>query len=461
MNSEWHGISRKLLEDPYNIQLWQQLIYNAELDNESPLDKNLPKSRRDSLRFSYRGLLNRYPLLSKYWASFAKWEYKLGSKEEAERVFLDGMRFVSYDIGYWVAYISFKLESFSDNTDGLLQIFEDARYKVGLHYHSLQLYFLYLSFLKRYASPSNNFHKKYILLLRHVIEIPIYDSVRFLRELTDVIFSKNTQGNYTMLLPETRAKEIKKQANNNLNTILHKLDEDFKDIAVTVQYQNYEIFDFEKRLGGDLQHGVGHLDVEHIEIWMLYLDFAEQTFSFMHLRQLYERLLLTSSNNSRVALRYYNLLLRLEKRSLARSLMEKVLSFCPQIPDFQCLICLVDLEISSCNYRRARDLIVNYLEINGKAPLRIYDKLIQIEIAINPADDDYLCDLITQIVIRTKSRHFLLSLENFVIDSDVLSRFMYLFLELGGKNYTIGKELELDNCPQFRRIYESNRHLTS
>lgn len=456
MEDEWQDVSKRLLKDPFNFALWQQLIYDAETHNTS---EGLGYSRIEIVRNTYQAFLARYPLFSKYWSTFAKWELKFGSRERASKIFLEGMNFVSFDIDYWVTYLAFKLESITNDTREVLKLFEEGRYKIGFSYYSSGFYSLYFSFLKCYATEENRYMDKYAILLRQVIELPIYDNLVFFKELVQYISRQSlTNSELQLLIPDYQLKEFKEKEKNSLPAVAKKLERSFDEIFAISQYEAYQIYQFELHIGKHLQYNLLQMSCGEIESWKLYLDFVQQNYPFCFLQQLYERLLLVSGNSSEFAIRYFDLLLLLNRRSQARSVLERISTFASTRQIFESLIRLVDLEINQNNLNRARDLIVNYLEVNQDVPLAAYEKLVQLESLANPRDDGtYLCKLTSEIVMKTYSSQCLINLKNYRINRTVVVNFLSLYLDKEGEYYKIGQQMNLEQCLSFLKFYDNCR----
>lgn len=456
MEEEWQDVSKNLLRDPFNFALWQKLIYDAETQNTS---ETLGYSEIEIVRKTYRAFLARHPLFSKYWSTFAKWELKFGSRERASKIFLEGMNFLSFDLDYWVTYLVFKLESITNDTREVLKLFEEARYKIGLSYYSSSFYSLYFSFLKCYATEENRYMDKYAILLRQIIELPIYNNLVFFKELLQYIsWHGITNPKLQLLIPDYQLKEFKQKEKNRLPAVAKKLERSFDEIFAISQYEAYQVYQFELNIGKHLQYNLLQMSCGEIESWKLYLNFVQQNYPFCFLQQLYERLLLVSGNSSEFAIRYFDLLLLLNRRSQARSVLERIATFASTRQIFESLIRLVDLEINQNNLNRARDLIVNYLEVNEEVPLALYEKLVQLESLANPRDDGtYLCKLTSEIVMKTHSSQFLINLKNYRIKQTVLINFLSLFLDKEGEYYKIGKQLNLEHCQRFLKLYENFR----
>lgn len=457
MEHEWQDLSKGLLKAPFEFSLWQKLIHDAETQNKRTLDEILGYSQIDMLRHTYRAFLTKFPLFSKYWSTLAKWELKFGSRDRASKVFLEGMKFVSFDIDYWISYLSFKVESVTNDTKEVLKLFEEARYKIGYSYYSSGFYALYFSFLKCYATKENRYMDKYAILLRQVIELPIYNNLIFYKELLEYISEPNvTNSKLQLLIPDCQLKELKKQEKNSLPAISKKIEGYLSDIFSISQYDSHQIYQFETQVGKHFQFNLVELSREEIQVWKLYLDYVQQNYPFSLLQQLYERLLLSSATSSEIAIRYSDLLVLLNRKSQARSVLERSSTFSSTRQKFESLIRLVDLEISQNNLNRAKDLIVNYLEVNQEVPLEIYEKLVQLESLASPHDDGtYLCKLTSEIVVKTHSSQFLIGLKNYRIEPIVLFNFLSLFVSKEGKFYNIGKQLNLEKCLSFWILYDN------
>lgn len=77
--------------------------------------------------------------------------------------------------------MKFKIETISNNIDSILKLFEKSRSFIGFHFYSSEFYELYLEFLDNYKNDNNEFEKKYFILLRIILEIPLYNYGFFIK----------------------------------------------------------------------------------------------------------------------------------------------------------------------------------------------------------------------------------------------------------------------------------------
>ncbi|EEQ37986.1 hypothetical protein FOB63_001305 [Clavispora lusitaniae] len=405
INPDWHSVSIELLKNPFDLDLWQQLVHCATYSNGVVLDKTASDAQVHLLRVSFDSLLHQYPLLSKYWTAYAEWEFKLGFIERANTVYLKGLTYVGFDLSYWLDYLRFKLRVIGDDTQEVLELFEEARLRIGFNFHASDFYLLYLSFLRSYATKDNGYYEKSIWLIRSTVEIPLYNYSLLFREMMEVINPKSlTFNNLHLLIPDSQLKTWKTQTKNNLSTISKRLEKTFTDAYVVNQYKSYQIYSFEKNIVSALYYDNHVLSTNQIESWKQYLDFAEQNHTFSYVCQLYERSLVSTAKYCTIVLKFVDYLVSQKKFSMCRQILRKFISVNPSRNDVKLLIRLVDLEVYLGYFERARDIVVNYLALNKTAPNCIYSKLFEVESMFHfEGDDEYLSGLALQIIRQTKS----------------------------------------------------------
>lgn len=457
MNSDWHEASLKLIKDPNNFNLWQELVYHAEFQNKKLIGKTLDQDQIEILRRTYQTFLSRYPLLSKYWSSFARWEFLLGNKTASIGLFCEGLRYVSHDVEYWISYLNFELDCISDDLNTILRLFEEARFKIGYSYYSSEFYGLYLSFLKTFATPTNGFEDKLVTLMRQIVEIPIYNNSHIFNELIEFVSpGRLTHKKLACLLPESQLKEIKDQTCNNLGRISKLLINSFQDVFSVTQFEIHQIFNYERQLGKYLQFGPQPMSSADVEVWLSYFDYVEQNYPFIYTQQLYERAMSISTKEHELVVRYFDFLMSFGEINSARSLLERILTTECNFNSTGCFLRLIDLEINFGNVERARDLILSCLEVNERCPLSVYEKLIEIEALRNCSDDGiYLCELTKEIMNATRSAEPLFNLKKYAIANEVLLLFLSEFVKDGGKHQRLFKLLNLVDSRDFWNLYRS------
>lgn len=413
-NPTWSDISTQLLKNPYNLKLWEKLVEAAESNNGNRINKISSRQEVDLLRASYENLLNKYPLLVNYWIRYAEWEFKLGNTQTANEVYEKSLLNLSYSIELWISYLNFRIKTIDSDVKKVLSVFESARSKIGYHFHSHEFYSLYLSFLQNYANDHNGFKLKYYVLLRIIIEIPIYHYGIFFKKLFTAITEKNlTMEAVGYLVPE---KELPQFTNiKDMKTVSLKLKKIFTDVLITTQYKVFQVFYFEKKITRPY-YDVSYLSNQEITNWNNYLNFIELNYPLDYVILSYERCVLTAANYSRFWIRYANFFINSMNYTIAKEILHRGLNF---DNNYKLLIKLVDLELFTGDYLKARDLILSHVKVNKLIPIKVYEKMISIERLMNPTDDEYLVNLVSEIIKQTNNAWFFKVILSYLLSSQV------------------------------------------
>lgn len=422
MTSDWREVRKDLIGAPFETKQWDKLILltNQRFEGINCRDQ---LTLKDLYRNTLRAYLLLQPWLSKYWVSLAKWEYKSGNKSKAEETFKEALKYVSYDVQFWIAYLEFEIESFDCEVSELLELFEEARFHIGLNFHSLQFYHMYLSFLNRYATARNGFWEKSNLLLRHILEIPAYE----VAQIYNTKLYKILQGpSYSAVINSVAPAEgtsTQFEGRKNIDYFRKTSLETFRGLALAIQYDTFEIYHYERSLSKYLQHGQMPTCEDDMFNWSLYLEYAENFLPFSYVRQLYERLMLLAQTTYDIENRYFQFMLSTGRLNCAKNLLNRFLSRGSSINNFRHMVTLVDLELNAHNFARARDLVIDFVELNEDIPLEILVKLLQVEAAINHSDSIHISKIAEIIASRTNSRHFHALLQRYPIACTFMSSF--------------------------------------
>ncbi|ODV79929.1 uncharacterized protein CANTADRAFT_25721 [Suhomyces tanzawaensis NRRL Y-17324] len=390
-NKAWSSISTELVHNPDNLQLWQDLVKEAESNNKKGINKSTPPEEIQLLRTTYQNILDKYPLLFKYWIKYASWEFKLGHIDRAEAIYRSSMVHLSYCIDLWVTYLQFKIDT-NHNKDEILTLFETARRKIGYHFHSYEFYDLYLSFLKNCKNESNGFHLKYHVLLRIIIELPIYHYEHFFKKIMSILASLNG-ADLHLMIPQKELSSIR-----NPKNAVNQLKKMFIDVYITTQYKVYELFKFERKLTKPY-FDLNYISRQQLEAWNSYLNFLQsRDYPRDYVIFNFERCLLATALYSDFWTKYANFEINDGNLERAVEILSRGFSM---NGDYQLLIELVDLHIYMKQWIRARDLILAYVKNTVSVPIPIYEKLIQLERIINPRDDAYLIKIFKELILET------------------------------------------------------------
>lgn len=427
---DWDSISLSLLKDPHDFQKWQSLVHFAE-SQSGLINKTLNHVEIQNLRKSYEAILEKYPFLLKYWISYALWERKLDHNDKAELIFTRALQVGGHDVTLWVTYLKFKIETLTNDIHQLLELFETARLKIGFHYQSFEFYELYLKFLDTYADKTNNFRKKYILLLRVMLEIPFYNYAAAFELIMEFISPSNsTIEDLSLFMHSSNLKDLKNQFQNNKKLILEAIQKVLADAYVVNQAKSYELFAYERLITGGLNiHKLGPVSLNQLENWDNYLNFVELTYPSDYVSQLYERSLLDTGNDPNIVMKFVTFCIHAGKINKARNILRKALPKTERNVSVKLLVRLCDLEIATGNILMAKDMISRYILVNTSVSNCIFEKLMQIEALISLNDEEYLCNLAYEIMLATNSPVFFEKLLNFPISKSAIKSFFLRFVK--------------------------------
>lgn len=402
INKEWSRVSTELVRSPENFDLWQQLILAAESNGNKGINKITPIEEVNVLRISYQKLLEKYPLLTNYWIKYAELEFKLGDTEKANEIYGSSLKHLGYSIELWTAYLTFKINTLNDNLNEILDLFETARTKIGYHFHAYEYYKLYLSFLDNYRDQAlNDFQLKYYVLLRVVVEIPLYRYDYFFKLLFDSIaLIPNTPLLIPFLIP---AKELTKKQSDP-KTVSIQLKKLFIDAYITTQFKTYELFNFEKNLLRDyFDHK--YITNQQLETWNRYLDYLELSkLPQPYIMFAYERCLIATANYPNFWIRYANYFITIHSYTKA---IESLMRGYSLNGNYKILLKLVDLHVHTKKFSKARDLIILFIKYNSSVPLPVYEKLLNLESLFHPEDHDHMIKVFRELIYETQNEWFL------------------------------------------------------
>lgn len=430
INKEWSAASAELLKAPYSLKLWEKLVSVAEENGKKGINKTTPTNEVDLARTSYQKLLQQYPLLFNYWIKYADLEFKQGNLHKAEEIYTLALNsHLQYCIELWLSFLLFKLNTIASNEDVILALFEKARGKIGYHFYADEFYKLYLQFLSTYATPNNNYTKKYHVLLRILVEIPLYNYSYFAKLLFNILTKELTFERVSFLVPTKDVSAFKKQTNNNIKEIGLRLKKTFTDVYITTQYKVYQLFKFEKNISRPY-FDVTFLSTQDQQNWDLYLSFVELHYPMDFVVLTYERCLLATANYDHFWIRYANFYISSLKLIAARETLQRGSHHLNSSTDngHNLLIKLIDLEIFEENILNARDLIFGYIKLNVSTPLPLYERLIVVERLLNPHDDVYFFNLLKEVINETKSDWFFRVLLNYSLDEKLTLNFFKDFV---------------------------------
>lgn len=404
VNKEWLAITTELVLDPNNLLLWEKLVVTAEKNQKKGINKASSEEEIEILRTSYESLLEKYPLLYNYWIKYAVWEFKLGNIDKANEIYQTGLQPLGYCIELWVSYLQFKMKTISNNLDEVLVLFEQARLKIGYHFHSYDFYKIYLQFLKNYQDIIPNYQLKYYVLLRIIVEIPLYHYEYFFKILFDIIaeIGKSQdlkQQIISLLVPKSELNSFLKFDLKSTSVQLKKI---FVDVYITTQFKVYELFNFEKKITKPYFDNE-YVSQQQLGNWDRYLDFLElKEYPRECIALTYERCLIPTAAYCQFWIKYADYFIVEENYNQAAACLVKG---CFYSNDYKLIVKLIDVHIYLHEFLRAKDIIVQYIKQNIFIPIPIYEKLLNLERLIND-DDEYITNLFKELIKETNNEWF-------------------------------------------------------
>ncbi|XP_075693303.1 pre-mRNA-processing factor 39-like [Rhinoderma darwinii] len=152
-SSYWRAATMK----PSDFTSWTKLVAYAEKE------KNLAACRK-----AYDAFLMCFPLSHIYWRKYTDIEERLGSSEEAEKIFVRAVKSNPLNVTLWTSYILFLSKKVKLNMPEKLQgVFKDAIDACGMDFRSDELWSLYIE----YEIKHGNF-KEAMALYNRVLNIP-------------------------------------------------------------------------------------------------------------------------------------------------------------------------------------------------------------------------------------------------------------------------------------------------
>ena len=256
--------------------------------------------------------------------------------------------------------------------------------------------------LENYQTETENFKLKYYVLLRIIVEIPLYHYEYFYKKLFDTFAEigndeKRANELVPLVVPEKELKNYKTSENKQLALHLKKT---FVDAYLTTQFKVYELFNFEKHITRQY-YDTSSISSQQLENWDMYLDFLElREYPNDYIIFTYERCLIPTASYARFWTKYSDYYINQGNHLKAAEVLVRGYNYSGQ---HSLLLKLVDLQIYLHNFTKARDMILAFIKTNASVPLPIYEKLINIERFLHPGDNDYIIGLFREIIRETQN----------------------------------------------------------
>lgn len=294
---------------PKTLFHWETLI-NFLIARASPLHKSIDPQLYQLIVSTYDNMLFNFPFLENYHIDYALFEYKLSHIKKMFKVFDRALLiFNNRSLLIWNQYLKICNELISDDKK-LFEKYETAEKFIGLHYFSGEFWNLYLEQLQLRCNDNN---RKYIILLRKILELPIYNFSKYYALWLQQIDQINDLKQLTKFVSkEDLIDKLKIDIHFNgrrgpyLIEAKKSLKKFTKELFMVIQFQSLEIYSlFESKLQTHYYTSTDHLiDTREIDTWIKYLDFTINLNieSLTHLN--FERVLIPLANYDIIWIKY-------------------------------------------------------------------------------------------------------------------------------------------------------------
>ncbi|CAR23501.1 mRNA splicing protein PRP42 [Lachancea thermotolerans CBS 6340] len=278
LGENYGKLSLKVSQSPLAFGHWEELI-NYLLEKAGPLNKALSGQLIQLIRQTYKSMLTYLPYLENYSIDYALFEYKLGNIKEMHEAFTAALqKHNNYSLLIWIEYLKACNEVVIDNKK-LFRKYELAESFIGLHFYSGEFWEMYLEQVRMRCSTPN----RYILILRKVIELPIYSYSRFYAMWLSAIDDVKDVKQLATMVPE---QDLKKKAKIDVRASGRKgpqlqetkklLKRYTKEMYMVVQHRVLEFYNlFEINLRTQYYTSAETLiNYNEITTWLRYLDYS-------------------------------------------------------------------------------------------------------------------------------------------------------------------------------------------
>lgn len=453
-----------LVECPDDLGRWIKAIKLLEESNEG-VTKKSDAADRELIEGLYQSLLSRFPYLENYWIKYANTKFRLGDTNNANLIYLEALKVMPYSFKLWVRYLKFLMGMSTMDYLSMKIMFKEAERHIGGHFHSAEFWELYLDLEKNLNPSEKNRKFETFLILRKVIELPIYHYAHFYSKFTNFIDSEITLKNLTIYfspsdlnkfgISERQLKDMDDSNYAKLKEVITKIKKIFTDLYISTQYDVTKTFQYEANL--KVQYfSTKVLTVQELDSWSSYLDFLEiklldPILNFQSSLQLqpflseislkkplfsniiqritltYERCLIGTALYDRFWLRYFWFLMNIGKVADAKNVLIRASKFLP-VTTLSTKVLLANLEELHGNFLTARDYLVSLLSKFPQNP-HIWKPFMDCENLLfgsKSEPGEYLMSLIdqclqNQIQSSTKEAIQFASFFSFILSYDSLS----------------------------------------
>ncbi|KAG0662322.1 hypothetical protein C6P44_002304 [Monosporozyma unispora] len=278
-DEKFSNLSLTVTKYPKTLFHWETLI-NFLITRTSPINKTIDPQLYQLITSTYENMLYNFPFLENYHIDYALFEYKLSHIKQMNKIFKRALLiFNNRSLLIWIQYLKMCNDLISNNKE-LFSKYELAENFIGLHYFSGEFWNLYLEQIKLRCNDSN---KKYIILLRKLLELPIYNSSKYYALWLQQIDQINDLKQLTKFVSkDDLINKLKIDINFNgrrgpyLIEAKKLLKKFTKELCMVLQFQSLELYSlFESKIQIHYYTSNDHLiDTKEINTWIKYLDFT-------------------------------------------------------------------------------------------------------------------------------------------------------------------------------------------
>lgn len=308
-DEKFSSLTLNVTKYPKTLYHWEYLL-NFLITKASPINKLLEPQLYKLIVSTYENILQNFPYLENYHIDYALFEYKLSHFKKMFQIFNRALlTFHNRSLLIWIEYLRICNELLWNNKV-LFKRYERAEKFIGLHYFSGEFWNLYLEQIKLRCNDNN---RKYIILLRKIIELPIYnfskyfalwlqeiDTVKDLKELTKFVSKEDLKNKLKIDI------DYKGRRGPYLLESKKILKKFTKELYIVVQFQSLEIYSlFESNLQTLYSTSSDQLvSVQQIDTWIKYLNFTINLNieSLVHLN--FQRALISLGNYDTIWVKY-------------------------------------------------------------------------------------------------------------------------------------------------------------
>lgn len=343
-----HLRTGQLIKDPQSSSAWQASLYELET-----LLRTIPRLQSEKyseiwLQVAHL-LVQKFPYLS-CWIQDISHNRLNDEVLSNDKIILCGLNYLDYDILMWISYLRSQLLHSQHNHNYILELFEEARYKVGMSYYSSELHQLYITFLQQTYSDAGEFVTKVQSLNAQCAMAPHYNHAIFQSNLRSHFPSKGS------------TKEL-------------LLNHNHYDTISNQKLLNSLIFPFER----DLVNFTGSSNNQGLALWLRYLESLKNTFGPVFVIPLFERALISTEYSLKIVDEYVEYTVSLKLLQRARSILKRALHRTRVSCHAQFLLQLVKLEVFDENYLKARDYLAQAISCNTSASKTLHELLLALE----------------------------------------------------------------------------------